>query len=325
MRSFSNFIFEARATEASKKAKAKGLTYDSAKSGWVDRQGNVVARTENGQLVFTQGRGPGKEEGESQQQVKRPDLVSDKKTSGEEEGQVKKGGEEEGTEGNKSGETLTVVFGRFNPPTVGHKKLLDGAANIAGQGDLRIYPSRSFDPKKNPLDPGQKVEVMGKMFPDYKDDIVNDESVKSIFDALKLADKEGYENVQIVVGSDRVVEFDNLAQKYNGDLYDFDEIEVISAGERDADAEGVEGMSASKMRKAAADGDFETFRSGIPDTMDDKAVKTLMNTVRKNMNVKEGWNLWEIAPKFDWKNLRENYVSGNIFKMNTIVENWIGW
>jgi len=322
MRSFSNFIFEARATEASKQAKAKGLSYDSAKSGWVDRQGNVVARTENGQLVFTQGRGPGKEEGESQQQVKRPDLVSDKKAGDEEEGQVKKGGEEEeGTEGNKSGETLTVVFGRFNPPTVGHKKLLDGAANIAGQGDLKIYPSRSFDPKKNPLDPGQKVEVMGKMFPDYKDDIVNDESVKSIFDALKLADKEGYENVQIVVGSDRVVEFDNLAQKYNGDLYDFDEIEVISAGERDADAEGVEGMSASKMRKAAADGDFETFRSGIPDTMDDKAVKTLMNTVRKNMNVNEGWSLWEIAPKFDWKNLRENYVSGNIFKMNTIVEN----
>ena len=144
MRSFSNFIFEARATEASKQAKAKGLTYDSAKSGWVDRQGNVVARTENGQLVFTQGRGPAQEDEPAQQQVKRPDLVSDKKAGGEEEGQVKKGGEEEGgTEGKKSGQTLTVVFGRFNPPTIGHKKLLDGAANIAGQGDLKIYPSRS--------------------------------------------------------------------------------------------------------------------------------------------------------------------------------------
>ena len=322
MRSFSNFIFEARSTEASKQAKAKGLTYDATKSGWVDRQGNVVARTEGGQLVFTQGRQAAQDDEPGQQKVKRPDLVSDKKAGGEEEGQVKRGGEEEeGSEGKKSGETLTVVFGRFNPPTIGHKKLLDGAANIAGQGDLKIYPSRSFDPKKNPLDPGQKVEVMGKMFPDYEEDIINDESVKSIFDALKLADKEGYSSVQIVVGSDRVVEFDNLAQKYNGDLYNFDEIEVISAGERDADAEGVEGMSASKMRKAAADNDFEAFRSGIPDTMDDKSVKTLMNTVRKAMNVKEGWNLWEIAPKFDWKNLRENYISGNIFKMDTIVEN----
>ena len=80
-------------------------------------------------------------------------------------------------------------------------------------------------------------------------------------------------------------------------------------------------MSASKMRKAAADGDFESFRMGVPDTLDDSAAKALMNTVRKAMNVKEGWNLWEIAPKFDWKNLRENYVSGNIFKMDTIVEN----
>ena len=321
MRSFSNFISEARSTEASKQAKAKGLTYDAGKSGWVDRQGNVVARTEAGQLVFTQGRGPGKEEGEAQQQVKRPDLVKDKGQGEEEVSQKKQAPEEEGTGGQKSGETLTLVFGRFNPPTVGHQKLLDGAANIAGQGDLKIYPSRSFDPKKNPLEPGQKVEVMGKMFPDYKDDIVNDEDVKSIFDALKLASKEGYGNVQIVVGSDRVVEFDNLAQKYNGDLYNFEDIEVISAGERDADAEGVEGMSASKMRKAAADGDFESFRMGVPDTLDDSAAKALMNTVRKAMNVKEGWNLWEIAPKFDWKNLRENYVSGNIFKMDTIVEN----
>jgi len=320
MRSFSNFISEARSTEASKQAKAKGLTYDSAKSGWVDRQGNVVARTEGGQLVFTQGRGPGKQEGESQQQVKRPDLVGSKE-QGEEEVSQRKQSPEEGTQDQKSGETVTLVFGRFNPPTVGHQKLLDGAARIAGEGALKIYPSRSFDPKKNPLDPGQKVEVMGKMFPDYKDDIVNDDSVKSIFDALKLADKEGYGNVQIVVGSDRVVEFDNLAQKYNGDLYNFEDIEVISAGERDADAEGVEGMSASKMRKAAADGDFESFRMGVPDTLDDSAAKALMNTVRKAMNVKEGWNLWEIAPKFDWKNLRENYVSGNIFKINDIVEN----
>jgi hypothetical protein len=323
MRSFNNFIFEARSTEASKQAKAKGLAYDAAKSGWVDRQGNLVARTEAGQLVFTPGRGPAKEEEPSgRRPAMRQDLVK-KKEGGEEEVEVTKDTEEVESDGKeKSSEDVTIVFGRFNPPTVGHKKLLDGASKIAGEnGDLRIYPSRSHDPKKNPLDPGQKVDVMGKMFPEYKDDIVNDEDVKTIFDALALADKEGYGKVQIVVGSDRVSEFDSLAQKYNGDLYDFDEIEVISAGDRDADSDGVEGMSASKMRKAAGDNDFEAFAKGIPDSMDEKAKKTLFNTLRKSMNVKEGWNLWEIAPKFDWRNLRENYVRGNIFKMHDLVEN----
>jgi len=235
-----------------------------------------------------------------------------------------RGGDEENAEkvGDKGGKTLTLVFGRFNPPTIGHKKLLDGAASVAADGDIKIYPSRSFDPKKNPLDPGQKTDLMKKMFPKHADNIINDDSVKTIFDALKIADKEGYSNIKIVVGSDRVAEFDNLAQKYNGDLYTFDDIETISAGERDEDAEGVSGMSASKMRKAAAENDFETFRTGIPDNIDDKTARQIMTTVRRAMKVTtESWNLWEIAPKFDWKNLRENYVTGKIFKIGDLVEN----
>ena len=251
MRSFFNFLNEARETEASKKAKAQGLRYDSEKGAYVDRQGNIKARTVDGKLVYTSERGPGKEEKEEEPAVKRPDLVSDKKKPGEEEIEGGKKAEgEEGEDGDKSGDTVTLVFGRFNPPTIGHKKLLDGAAKVA-KGDLRIYPSRSQDPKKNPLEPGQKVEVMKKMFPDYSDDIINDADIKSIFDALKLADEEGYGNVQIVVGSDRVTEFDNLAQKYNGELYDFESIDTISAGDRDADAAGVEGMSEIKMRSAS--------------------------------------------------------------------------
>ena len=165
---------------------------------------------------------------------------------------------------------------------------------------------------------------MGKMFPDYKDDIVNDEDVKSIFDALKLADKEGYENVQIVVGSDRVVEFDNLAQKYNGDLYNFDEIEVISAGERDADAEGVEGMSASKMRKAVMDDDYDSFRRGTPKELDDGDTTALFDAVRSGMKVKtkkkEVTELWQIAPKCDPRGLRDQYVGGFIYRMGDLVE-----
>ena len=253
----------------------------------------------------------------------RQEVPQQKRVQPEEEPTAKKGGEEEeGEDREKSSETVTLVFGRFNPPTVGHEKLLNGAQQVAADGDLRIYPSRSVDPKKNPLDTNQKTELMKKMFPDHADNIINDESIKTIFDALKVADQDGYSNVKIVVGSDRVAEFDNLAQKYNGNLYDFEEIDTISAGERDEDAEGVAGMSASKMRKAATENDFEAFRQGIPDTLDDNAAKQMMNTVRKAMQVQtESWSLWEIAPKFDWKNLRENYVTGKIFKINQLVEN----
>jgi len=324
MKSFLNFFSEARQTKASTRARQLGLTGDG-QGNWVDKAGNIVARTEGGELVFVQKAGGAKkQETEKQSQYRTPEQQSKRRASQAEVegGETGRGGEEEDSGVSKEGGTVTLVFGRFNPPTIGHKKLLDASAQVAGDGDLRIYPSRSFDPKKNPLDPGQKTDLMKKMFPDHEDNIVNDEGVKTIFDALKIADNEGYSNVKIVVGSDRVAEFDSLAQKYNGDLYNFDEIETISAGQREDDAEGVTGMSASKLRKAAAENDFQTFRTGIPDNIDDRTAKQIMNTVRKGMQVAtESWNLWEIAPKFDWKNLRENYVTGKIFKINQIVEN----
>jgi hypothetical protein len=165
------------------------------------------------------------------------------------------------------------------------------------------------------------------MFPDYAEQIINDPDMKSIFDVLVNADKDGYGNVNIIVGSDRQSEFENLAQKYNGDLYQFDLIRVISAGMRDADAEGAEGMSASKMRKAVMDDDLDSFRKGTPKQLDDGDVQTLFNAVRQAMGTKkskvkkESYSLWEIAPKYDMKNLRENYVRGEIFKIGDIVEN----
>jgi len=130
-----------------------------------------------------------------------------------------------------------------------------------------------------------------------------------------------------VVGSDRQSEFENLAQKYNGDLYTFDLIRVISAGVRDADAEGIEGMSASKMRKAVLDNDFKSFRKGTPKTLDDGDTQALFDAVRQGMGVKktkvakENYNLWEIAPKYDQRTLRENYLIGKIFNLGDIVEN----
>jgi len=159
------------------------------------------------------------------------------------------------------------------------------------------------------------------MYPKHGERIVNDSNSKTIFDVLKQAHADGYSSVNIVVGSDRQAEFDKLANQYNGKLYDFGEINVVSAGARDPDAEGVEGMSASKLRKAAAEGDFATFRSGVPKTFDDKDAKQLYNTLRKSMKISEGWRLWQIAPKFDWTTLRENYISNNIFNVGQFVEN----
>jgi hypothetical protein len=320
MKDFFNFLSEARVSKAAEKAKKLGLTSDGS-GGWVDRQGNVQARTVGGELVFSQKKGPTAER-ESSGRVAADKEDPKARTQQQAEPEVEKGGDEETDGDMKNGETITLVFGRFNPPTVGHEKLLDSAKTIAGSGELRIYPSRSSDPKKNPLEPDEKANMMKKMFPDHAENIVNDENIKTIFDALKLASEEGYSNVKIVVGSDRVAEFDSLAQKYNGKLYTFDEIETISAGDRDAEGEGVEGMSASKMRKAASEDDFEAFRQGIPSSLDDKTARQLMNTVRKRMKVTtESWSLWEIAPKFDWRNLRENYVTGKIFNISSLVEN----
>jgi len=171
-----------------------------------------------------------------------------------------------------------------------------------------------------------KISYMKKMFPDYEEEIINDAEMKSIFDVLKTADEDGFESINIVVGADRQAEFENLAVKYNGELYDFDQIRVISAGVRDSDAEGVEGMSASKLRKAVQDDDFDTFRRGTPKGLKDADAMAVFDAVRTGMQgkkkkVKESYDLWEIAPRDDHKGLRENYVKGLIYKIGDIVEN----
>lgn len=211
---------------------------------------------------------------------------------------------------------ITLTFGRFNPPTIGHEKLIQQVSNAA-KGDFRIYPSRSHDPAKNPLDPGTKIEYMKKMFPDFAESIMDNESMRTIFDVLKGVAEEGYTDVQIVVGSDRVAEFQNLSEKYNGSLYNFNRIEVISAGERDADAEDVSGMSASKMRKAAMDDDFETFQKGIPDTLSEKDKMNLFQTLQDSMHQQE---CWKYAPKLDYEGLREAYYNGEIFSEGSFVQ-----
>jgi hypothetical protein len=219
--------------------------------------------------------------------------------------------------------TLTVAFGRFNPPTIGHQQLMDVAAQAASQdedGEYLIYPSRSQDKKKNPLDADTKVSFMRGMFPAHSERIVNDANTKTIFDVLKKAHNDGYTNVRIIGGADRVREFEKLSNNYNGQLYQFDAIEVVSAGERDPDAKGVEGMSASRMRLAASEGDFRKFREGLPSDYPREKSMELFNAVRSSMNIKES-KTWEIAPKYDYQSLRENYIHECIFKIGELVEN----
>ena len=326
MKSFFQFLNEAKESQASMQAKKLNLKSDGH-GGWYDSRGEFVAKTEEGKLKFynkgervgqkdvPNSTGP-KAKPTEKAAAKTQPTATTRKASQKPEGEDETG---------ETSDTLTVAFGRFNPPTVGHEKLLKAARKAATGGDLNIHPSRTQDPKKNPLDPDMKISFMKKMFPDFEENIINDDEMKSIFNVLIAASESGYSNVNIVVGSDRQAEFENLAQKYNGDLYEFDLIRVISAGVRDADAEGVSGMSASKMRKAVIDDDFDSFRRGTPKTLDDGDTRSLFDAVRQGMGAKkkkkEVAELWQIAPKFDMWNLRENYVAKKIFRIGDIVEN----
>ena len=339
MKSFSQFLSEAVKTNASTQAKQKGLVGDGH-GGWYDKKGKFVAKTVDGKLKFTSSKGAAEDDAPKQGGPAKPNVPGKTKSgsaapapqSAKPKGQPEKDvakTPEPGDAGQQSAEVMgqptsdgvVIVFGRFNPPTVGHEKLLKFAGNEAKRNafDLRVYPSRSADAKKNPLQPGTKIEYMKKMFPDYQDDIKDDPNAKTIFDVLVACFDIGYKAVTIVVGQDRLSEFQSLAQKYNGDLYDFEEIVVVSAGARDADSEGLEGMSASKMRKAAADNDFKAFAKGIPN-IGNVEKKQLFNTLQKSMGLTVS-ETWEIAPKLDPQGLRSAYMDELIFKVGALVEN----
>jgi nicotinic acid mononucleotide adenylyltransferase len=218
-------------------------------------------------------------------------------------------------------EEISIVFGRFNPPTLGHQKLFDTLSKVSENNTYRIYPSRSYDSKKNPLDPQTKISVMREMYPDHSDRIVDDDSVRNILDVLKNLCEEGYKKVNIVVGSDRQNEFEKLTNQYNNDLYFFEEINVVSAGERDPDSDSIEGISASKLRKFVVEGNYQDFAQGIPNTLNSTQSQKLYKILRQSMNIDEGCEVWEVAPKCDIKNLRENYLAEKIYRIGEWVEN----
>ena len=336
MRSFSQFLSEAMKSAAALEAQQKGLVYSKQKGGWINpKTQEIVARTEKGKLHFVSKRGP-KQDDESSGRKAKPEITNVKRrkpqatpapqtkaVSPEQQKATQAPPEDSKGEGGDASGAVTIVFGRFNPPTIGHEKLLKAAKTISSGGDLKIYPSRTQDGKKNPLDPDMKVSYMRKMFSDFSDNIINDTEMATIFNVLTTASENGYSSVNIVVGADRQSEFEGLAQKYNGELYDFEEIRVVSAGARDADAEGVEGMSASKMRKAVMDGDFESFRKGTPKSLNDKKTQALFDAVAAGLSGKKKKvaEMWEIAPKLDPQTLREKYVKEEIFRLGDVVEN----
>ena len=180
---------------------------------------------------------------------------------------------------------VVVAWGRFNPPTIGHEKLIAAVARIAGKDDYFIYPTHTQKKPKDPLPSDRKVEYMKMMFPSHSSHIIYDKDVNTIIKLLQKYQAE-YDDLTLVAGSDRVPDYQTLISRYNGVEYTYRNLEIVSAGERDPDAEGASGMSASKMREAASKIQTTKFASGIPDTLSLSQKLELMKEVRNGMGLK---------------------------------------
>ena len=350
MKSFLKFISESAAAQALR----RGLEGDGH-GGWY-KDGEFTAKTEKGRLRFYNkrqkaGQDPPQSEKEknlshssvgqqepatvqspvSPQQIPNPAV---QQAAAAEDPAAAQGAEgpEPGTpqavytppDVPKTKGTLTMAFGRFNPPHAGHGQLMDIAAGSfrdSEEGsDYMIVPSKSAGDEKNPLDFATKVEAMKGMFPHHSTHISEDENFRTIIDVLKHAHNEGYANVRIIAGGKRVKQFEKLSQDYNGALYDFGNLETLSSGDRDEEGDGVEGMSASKAREAALNDDYDTFTSQLPDDYDGtdlfKKVRKALGVDEKKKEVKE----WKVAPKLHARQLREYYIKNEIYNTGDKVQ-----
>ena len=221
----------------------------------------------------------------------------------------------------EASDTIVFGFGRFNPPTIGHEKLIKKIASVAGSNPYRIYPSHTTNPKRDPLPHALKVAYMRSMFRKYAKKIIADKDARTAHEIVVKLYNEGFKNLIMVVGSDRVAEFDALLSDYNGvegkrhGYYKFDSIDIVSAGERDPDAEGVSGMSASKMRAAAVDGDFKSFSQGLPSGFRD--AKKIYRDVRRYMGIREERDMGDMT---DFETIRDAYLTGKLWNVGDIVE-----
>lgn len=220
--------------------------------------------------------------------------------------------------------TVFFSFGRMNPPTTGHEKLLDKLAALAGKNPYRMYLTQTNDSKKNPLQYKNKVTFARKMFPRHARNILLNTSLNSIFDVATTLYNEGFRKIVMVVGSDRVNEFNAVLNQYNGKkarhgFYNFMDIKVTSAGTRDPDSEGVDGMSASKMRSLASDNNFTAFAQALPNKFSNSDSKALFNAVRKGLGLKEETSFKRHIELMPVSNIRESYVDGKLFEVGDQV------
>ena len=178
---------------------------------------------------------------------------------------------------------VAFAFGRFNPPTVGHKKLIDAVVNAADGGDFYIFTSQSQDPDKNPLDYQTKVSFLKKLFPSIQDKIVYDPTIKNVLQAADKLKANGYTDATFVCGSDRVPEFTKLLNTWNGmdKTPRFGVLNIISSGEREDGVEGVGGVSASMAREFVKNNDFESFKGTVPNNP--QLAKELFDAVKQGM------------------------------------------
>ena len=216
---------------------------------------------------------------------------------------------------------LIFAFGRFNPPTTGHAKLMREVIIQARKNNANhiVYASASQDKRSNPLDVRTKVQFMKKMFPQNKIQAAGG-TQRTFMEILKFYNRM-YGEIVMIAGSDRINEFQKLADKYNGKDYNYKSIKVVSSGERDPDAEGVTGMSASKMREMAKNDDYRSFKKGVVG-LNDSDTRKLFNAVRKGMDIRESY----VGKFTDFVNndLREEYHQERIFNIGDMVEHMNG-
>ena len=222
---------------------------------------------------------------------------------------------------------VMTVFGRHQPPHAGHKLTFDHAHDLAqsigdnAQADQRFYSSKSLDPAKNPLPYKIKEKFLKKMFPDHADKWDGDESVRTILGAATKAHDDGYKNFHFVGGSDRKEDMENLLRRYNGNLYNFDNIYSHSAGERNEDDpdDPIASLSASKLRNAVQNGDQDGFMGGmlLNQSFTEDDAKELFDTLKTFMVKNEEWVVDSRSHK---EYIREEYRHGNLYEVGDIVE-----
>jgi hypothetical protein len=314
MKSFRQFISEALETIASSQAKQMGLQ-GNGHGDWYDTQGNLVAKTVKGKLKIFSGRG-----GKGPKSSPKPE---EKSVGNIDQKNISKEVQDQEIEQNGISKGVVVVLGRFNPPAKNHEQMLKyGMARASESGyEYRIYPSRIQDEGTNPLNPSLKIQYMSIMYPEFVDYIIDSEDMKNLFDVLQSLYSEGYRDVKVVVGSERVGEFQSLAHRNQGQAYEFENIEVLPSPGKDPDSDTSGVGSSAALKTAAMNGDFAQFSASLPKKMKRKDQEDFFNSVTKSMKISESTQLWKVVPELDMNGLRINYKKNNLYPLGSIVEN----